>query len=759
MHFIAYNSYEMIDSILLAYLAISVLLLAIALAVIINGYKSKERISFFFFALFVVAWIITNYFSNDFEISLSAARAANHLVLFFAGLAVLSLSQFIIQLVRPRFWYKHRWFVLLISLASIIPALTPSVVSSIAKEEQVYAIEFGPLASVYFFALLINVLLIIICLVNGIRHAEDQERKRVISITWSILIFLALTLFTNAVIPIFGGSFVLTNLGPLASSIVVIGIAYSIAKHRLFDIRLVVARSLGYALSILTLSTFYAIIAFSTINTIFFQSYTTSAISVGQEVAYTLMAVLLAFTFQPLKSFFDKLTNSIFYRDAYDSQELLDRLNKVLVGNIEIDKLLTKSAEVVGSELKTSFISFVIGRAGSDPGRMIGTSQGKNINQKDISDMEKKVLPNLRAKVVIVDELNESKDAEAQKKFRDMDIGAVVCLSDNSTRWQNRIGYVILGDKKSGNPYSSKDTKMLEIIADELVIAIQNALRFEEIQNFAETLQEKVDDATRKLRRTNEKLKQLDQTKDDFISMASHQLRTPLTSVKGYISMVIEGDAGKITSQQRKLLDQAFVSSQRMVYLIADLLNVSRLRTGKFIIEPKPTNLAEVVDGEISQLIETAKSRGLELTYDKPKSFPELMLDETKIRQVIMNFADNAIYYTPTGGHIKVGLAEKGESIEFTVVDDGIGVPKSEQHHLFNKFYRAGNAKKARPDGTGLGLFMAKKVVIAQGGAIIFHTEEGKGSTFGFSFSKAALSPAHFKKLPQAAVNVEIPKS
>jgi signal transduction histidine kinase len=115
------------------------------------------------------------------------------------------------------------------------------------------------------------------------------------------------------------------------------------------------------------------------------------------------------------------------------------------------------------------------------------------------------------------------------------------------------------------------------------------------------------------------------------------------------------------------------------------------------------------------------------------------MLDETKIRQVIMNFADNALHYTQNGGHIQINLEDRGDSIEYTVVDDGLGVPKAEQHHLFTKFFRAGNAKKARPDGTGLGLFMAKKVVVAQGGAIIFKSEEGKGSTFGFTFPKAKM--------------------
>jgi signal transduction histidine kinase len=301
---------------------------------------------------------------------------------------------------------------------------------------------------------------------------------------------------------------------------------------------------------------------------------------------------------------------------------------------------------------------------------------------------------------------------------------------------------MVLGPKKSGNLYSSQDLKVLEIIANELVIAVQNALRFEEIENFNLTLQEKVDDATRKLRRANEKLKALDETKDDFISMASHQLRTPLTSVKGYISMVLEGDAGKLTRMQKEMLGQSFFSSQRMVYLIADLLNISRLKTGKFIIEPTKVNLAEVVQEELGQLEETAASRSLTLTYEKPKQFPDLMLDETKTRQVIMNFVDNAIYYTPTGGHITVHLINNPATVELRVEDDGIGVPKSEQPHLFTKFYRAGNARKARPDGTGLGLFMAKKVVVAQSGSVIFESQEGKGSTFGFIFSKSKLAAA-----------------
>lgn len=290
------------------------------------------------------------------------------------------------------------------------------------------------------------------------------------------------------------------------------------------------------------------------------------------------------------------------------------------------------------------------------------------------------------------------------------------------------VGVIVVGFTDPHRLGQPNNQTLLDRLGQAVGVAIDNKLLFEENQR-----------VVKELRKSNDKLKALDEAKDEFISMASHQLRTPLTSMKGYVSMVLEGDAGKISPMQRKLLKQAFGSSQRMVYLIADLLNVSRLRTGKFVIERNPTNLAEVVEGELDQLRETAKVRNLTLEYDKPKHFESLMLDETKTRQVIMNFVDNAIYYTPAGGHIKVSIADNGRSVEFRVKDDGIGVPKADQHQLFGKFYRAGNARDARPDGTGLGLFMARKVIVAQGGSIIFESKEGKGSTFGFSFTKSKL--------------------
>jgi signal transduction histidine kinase len=296
------------------------------------------------------------------------------------------------------------------------------------------------------------------------------------------------------------------------------------------------------------------------------------------------------------------------------------------------------------------------------------------------------------------------------------------------------VGLLAVGYLSPKDQLNESDTRLLDHLSESIGVALDNKLLFDENQKVLKQIKE-----------SNTKLLALDEAKDDFISMASHQLRTPLTSVKGYISMILEGDAGNITPQQQKLLSQAFISSQRMVYIIADLLNVSRLRTGKFTMEFAPVNLADIIEQEITQLQETASSRDLKLIYKKPKDFPELVLDDTKTRQIIMNFVDNAIYYTPAKGKIIVKLENKPDTVELKVTDNGIGVPKAEQAHLFTKFYRAANARKARPDGTGLGLFMAKKVIVAQFGALIFDSKEGKGSTFGFILNKAKLAHNQIK--------------
>jgi signal transduction histidine kinase len=285
------------------------------------------------------------------------------------------------------------------------------------------------------------------------------------------------------------------------------------------------------------------------------------------------------------------------------------------------------------------------------------------------------------------------------------------------------VGLMIVGlvSEESVADKASNDEDLIVRLGGAVGIALDNKLLLEENEHVVKQLQ-----------KSNEKLKALDETKDEFLSMASHQLRTPLTSIKGYVSMVLEGDAGRVTPQQQKLLVEAFKSSERMVGLIGDFLNVSRLQTGKFLIEKAPFDLKKVVKEEIADLDVIAESHSLKLKLKTGSGHFPVVADESKLRQVVMNFVDNAIYYSKANSTIVVNLENVNGNAALTVVDTGIGVPQAEQDHLFTKFFRAQNARKQRPDGTGVGLFLARKVITEHNGSIIFSSKEGKGSTFGF---------------------------
>lgn len=614
-------------------------------------------------------------------------------------------------------------FLPLFFLFGLIIVGTPFVVEEAYNFGE--SVILGNLVWSYYLALVILIVISFINLINKYKKSTKSERQKIRFLLGGIVIYVIFQIVFNLILPVFN----IQNYYYLGDYSIILFIAftvYAIVKRHLFNVRLAIARSISYSFLLATLTGIYVAVTFM-LSAIFSLGYDSSTGQVALNIATSLLLVVL---FQPLRRFFDKITNKIFYRDAYDMQELLNNINSSIVSTTDLRKLLEATAREIKANIKVSFCNFYIDSKTVLEFHNAGTNVALFNGEKWESLLG--VLEISRAK--IFSEEHGSSKPTLQLMY-DLKTDVILRLTSQN---QN-VGYLVVGQKQSGSSFTAQDAQILEIIADEVAIAVQNTLRYEEITLFNVTLQQKIKNAIAELQRNNQKLKALDEAKDEFISMASHQLRTPLTSVKGYLSMLLENDAGKLNAQQRRFLDQAFISSQRMVYLIADLLNVSRLKTGKFVIEAKPTYLPDLVESEIAQLHETALARGLEMVFDKPKEFPTLNLDETKIRQVIMNFADNAIHYTPKGGKITLELKQTDESVEFTVTDTGIGVPKAEVHKLFTKFYRAGNARKARPDGTGLGIFMAKKVVMVQGGAVIFKTEEGKGSTFGFTFPRAKL--------------------
>ena len=687
--------------------------------------------AFLLVCLTVTIWTISNILTNQTFSTVQPNDLFNRLA-FVSGYVVVLFGLIFTYYfpIRRRVGRPETLIVAVVSALTILLSATELVAGKVTHNGSGLHFSVGPLIPLYVVSFATCILLIGRNLTR-LRGASPLSRLQARFVLFGFVVSASLGLVINLIIPIFASNWQSTKYGPLTAVILVVTIGYAMVRHGLFDIRLVVARSIAYIASLGVLASVFGFMVFGTLQLLFGLH-----VPILAQVFISASTAVAGLAFARLKKFFDKVTNSLFYADAYDAQTLFDSLNATLVAAIDLHALLLRSTKLLASEMRTEYCIVSLDGTEGHEARIVGTEK-RNIDSVDVATLRKLVAA-YHHNVVVADHLDqEGQYTRLKNLMRERHISVVISLTPDGTRSTEAIGYLMLGAKKSGNPYSGQDLRVLETVANELIIAIQNALHFEEIQYFNKTLQGRVNQATKELRRTNEKLKLLDETKDEFITMASHQLRTPLTSVKGYLSMVLEGDAGKISANQRKLLEQSYASSQRMVYLISDLLNLSRLNTGKFVIEPSPVDLSEVVQAEVDQLAETAKSRELELVYNRPTTFPQLLLDETKIHQVVMNLIDNAIYYTPAGGTVTVELRETPTAVEYMVHDTGIGVPKAVQHKLFTKFYRAQNAQQARPDGTGLGLFMAKKVVVAQSGSIIFDSEQGKGSTFGFRFSKA----------------------
>ncbi len=244
---------------------------------------------------------------------------------------------------------------------------------------------------------------------------------------------------------------------------------------------------------------------------------------------------------------------------------------------------------------------------------------------------------------------------------------------------------------------------------------------------------EKLEKLTADLQAANERLKQLDEAKTEFLSITSHQLRTPLSAIKGYLSMLQEGDFGKLSKKQADIVGVLLRNSERLIRLINIFLNISRIESGRLKINKSLTDINQLVRDIVKSLAIEAATKHIKVEF-KENDIPLFQFDSDKMTDVIMNLVDNAIKYTPIGGWVSVSVKNMDKYILVKVQDNGKGISYDELDQLFQKFRRGKDINRVDTSGVGLGLYIAKKIIEGHGGNIWAESEgENKGTTFKFT--------------------------
>lgn len=225
-----------------------------------------------------------------------------------------------------------------------------------------------------------------------------------------------------------------------------------------------------------------------------------------------------------------------------------------------------------------------------------------------------------------------------------------------------------------------------------------------------------------------------EKAKKEIIALIAHQLAAPLASIKWSLEMILNNDFGPISDEQRSVISGTSKKNDKLIYLVEDLMNTSRVEDEKYLLQQGPYSIEKTVEAALELYQDEIKKKSINLQFIKPESeLPKIHMDKEKIKLAIQNLLDNAAKYTPTGGNITISLTASGKNILFKIQDNGIGIKNRQKKKVFNKFFRGSNAIKKDPMGHGLGLFFVKNIVQAHNGKVWFDSKENEGTAFYFT--------------------------
>ncbi|MFA6393677.1 MAG: ATP-binding protein [Patescibacteria group bacterium] len=706
--------------------------------------RSSKNFSFFVFCFFVAVWSLGYYFWQIADDGISALFWCRALMAFaiFIPVSYLHFVYALVDLIDKR--RKFLIFSYVLFSLFLLGDFTPYFISHV---EPLLKFKFWPIAGplytlfllVWFFYVVYSTYLLF-----------DKYRKSLGIIRLQIKYVML-----GMIIGFAGGS---TNyflwyripILPVANilvSVYVASIAYAIIRYRLMDIRIVARRIFIYfGAGAFTYGFFYF--------TIWLYSRAFGGIfSSGAYAAGLVVAPAFVFGFYRLDNGLKRFANKYLFASLYNYQETINKLTDELNNYIDLNKVISLIVDTIKKTMQLDRAGVLLVNAETRPisyqiAKVIGFNRQNGISLVQDNfltrQLEKTQKPLVRDELTLL-----SRDARILKDKKSIEtlhahmkkIEASLCLPLMSGK--KLIGIIVLGAKISGDAYTSEDLELLNTLSKQAGIAVENARLYKKIEDFSETLQEKVDEQTKDitakkealekktkdLEENNAYMKKLLAMRSEFLDTASHQLRTPVSVIKGMLSMILEGDMSKENID--KFMKASFEKSIKLGEIINDILRASETESEKFNLKFEKADIKAILEKIIEDKRILADKKGLSFKLTVAGKLSPVMIDEKYMSEAIGNLIDNSIKYTVKGG-VFIKAEEKERIIFIRVSDTGIGIPKEDEPKLFDKFVRAKNAVNAYADGTGLGLYIVKKIVTMHKGASIEieWTEENRGTTF-----------------------------
>ncbi len=301
---------------------------------------------------------------------------------------------------------------------------------------------------------------------------------------------------------------------------------------------------------------------------------------------------------------------------------------------------------------------------------------------------------------------------------------------------ENKRGFLFVGTNDPETIITEGDEELIKILSTQLSQTLENARLFEKTWNAQQELEKKVMERTSELTAALEEVKKINQLKTDFVSSVSHELRTPLTSIKGYAAILLTGKLGNIPTEVKERLDKINRHSDELVHMVNDLLDISRIESGKVTMNLTPCDLREVIKKVDDLLSGQLKEREIDLIVNIDADASSVLIDRAQIEHVFINLIGNAMKFTPAGGKISILTHKEATMIRVDISDTGCGIPEDAQEAIFEEFFRVDNSINQKVKGTGLGLALVKRIIKAHQGKIWVKSIVGSGSTFSFTLQK-----------------------